>query len=140
MVKEATKYCVELLCDYPQWWRYNIFMMAVGYDRDGNTVSFNNLIDKVYDADYGSGVRTEPAGYPTPRTARLESDPCAYADLYVYVVANTFPLSAAIADSPPFEAVLRISGGGLIEERRCEVNQWGGLTVVAHRVCTEESK
>ncbi|MDL2320634.1 hypothetical protein LJC45_05840 [Alistipes sp. OttesenSCG-928-B03] len=126
---------VELLCDYPEWWRYNVYIMAVGFDADGENAVFTNLIDKVYDAAYGGAPRTMPADYKTPRVISLTTAPCAYADIYVYVVANTFPASEVIGDSPSFDAELRVSADGTcIDQSTWEVNQWGGLTIVARRV------
>lgn len=135
MGNKLTKYKVELLCDYPEWWRYNLFVMVVGLDESGNVVAFNNFSDRVYDAEYGSEGRGAPEGYNNEGRVAVESDPCDHVEIYVYVVANTFPASAAIKDSPPFEVVLRVSAAGkVLEEKPYEVNQWGGLTVVAHSV------
>lgn len=131
----GTKYKVELLCDYPEWWRYNVYMMVVGFDSGGNNAVFNNFIDKVYDANYGGEPRQAPAGYVTPREIALVTGECACIEIYIYVVANTFPQSAVISESPSFDARLRVSADGrVLKEKIYEVNQWGGLTIVAERV------
>lgn len=126
---------IELLCDYPEWWRYNIYIMAVGFDEEGGSGTFNNLVDKLYDAAYGGEQRTAPEGFAMPRAVRLETQECAFVDIYIYIVANTFPATEVISEWPPFPVTLRVTANGMpVEEKVYEVNQWGGLTVVAHRV------
>ena len=129
-----TRYIIELLCDYPEWWRYNVYIMAVGFDKEGGNGTFNNLVDKVYEAAFGGEQRTRPESFGMPRVIKLETQECAFVDIYIYVVANTFPSTDVISDWPPFEATLRVSANGMpVEEHVYEVNQWGGLTVVAQR-------
>ncbi len=128
-----TRYSIELLCDYPEWWRYNVYIMAVGFGEPGGSGTFNNFVDKV--AETGSQLRAAPEGYPSPRVIRLDTQECEFVDIYVYVVANSFPATDAISDWPPFPVTLRVAANGIpVEEKTYEVNQWGGLTVVAHRV------
>ncbi len=128
----ATRYSIELLCDYPEWWRYNVYIMAVGFGEEGGPGTFNNLVDKV--AETGSQLRAVPEGYPTPRVIKLNTQECAFVDIYVYVVANSFPATDAISEWPPFPMTLRVMANGMpVEEKIYHVNQWGGLTVVAHR-------
>lgn len=128
-----TRYAIELSCDYPEWWRYNVYIMAVSFREEGGPATFNNFVDKV--AETGSRLRAAPEDYPSPRVIRLVTQECAFVDIYIYVVANSFPATDAISDWPPFPVTLRVSANGMpVEEKRYEVNQWGGLTVVAHRV------
>jgi hypothetical protein len=128
-----TRYAIELLCDYPEWWRYNVYIMAVGFDVDGRQSTINNLVDKV--ADIGSQQRKIPDDYPTPRVIRLDTQECAFVDIYIYIVANSFPATDVIGDWPPFPATMRVSANGMpVEEKNYEINQWGGLTIAAHRV------
>ena len=131
-----TRYLIELQCDYEQWWRYNVYIMAVGFDEEGGHGTFNNLVNKVWDANFGGDPRTSPpARYETPRKISLTTQQCAFVDVYIYVVANTFPMTDAISEWPPFPVTLRVTADGRrIEEKTYEVNQWGGLTVVAQRV------
>lgn len=125
---------VELVCGYPQWWRFNLYMMVVSCDSQGNTLSFKNFTDRVYDVEYGAR-RESPKGYdPSARKAMIESDPCHHIEVYVYAVTNTFPDSESIKDSPPFDATLSVSADGvLIAREDYEVNQWGGLTIAGRR-------
>lgn len=119
-------YCFELLCDYPQWWRYNVYIMAVGYAEEGGAGVFNNLVDKA-----GETVSDEHA----PRRILLMTEPCAFLDLYIYIVANTPPPSDSIHESPPFPATLRIMADGEpLSEQILDVDQLGGLALVAQRV------
>lgn len=122
------------MCEYPEWWRFNIYIIVAGYDIAGNRVSFDNFTDKVYEIGFGTDRRQPPVDYNPLRPVGLAVGPCEYVEVYVYVVVNTFPDSAAIKDSPPFEAVLKVMPeGGEAQERSYDVNQWGGLTVVAEK-------
>ncbi len=127
-----TSYLIDLSCDYSEWWRYNVYIMAAGFSEEGGPATLDNLVDKV--ADTGSQLRDAPPGYPTPRTIRLETRPCIFVDIYIYVVANSFPATDSVGDWPPFPVTLRVGvGGKTVEEKTWDVNQWGGLTVVAYR-------
>lgn len=135
MATQLTQYRIELLCAAPQWWNFNIYVMAVCCDEQGNRIAFNNLEDRVRDIGYGSGDIVAEAAPTGERVVTMTTDPCAYAELYVYVVANTLPPSRVIRDTPPFPLTLRTSADGvLLEETEYGVNQLGGLTIVAHRV------
>ncbi len=135
LFSEQSGYTVELFCDYSQWWRYNLYVVVIGYDHNGERVCYRNLVDRVYDIAEVGVTRSAPADYDPLRPVKLESGPCAYADVYLYVVPNTFPDSEFIKDSPAFNLVLQVSAGGRVLERsEHQVNQWGGLTVVAHRI------
>ncbi|MCL2560761.1 MAG: hypothetical protein FWE10_00350 [Rikenellaceae bacterium] len=130
-----TKYTVELLCDYPEWWRYNVYIMAVGFDEEGGAATFNNLTDKVYETGGTARHAAPPDDYAMPRILRIETQECAFADIYIYVVANAFPATAVIGEWPPFPVELRVSTDGTaVSEHVYEVNQWGGLTVAGLRV------
>ena len=126
---------IELLCDYPQWWRYNVYVMVVGFEQEGGEATFDHLVDEVWPA--GSGEHSAPPdGYPSPRRIALKTRPCKFADLYIYIVANTFPATDSVRDWPPFAAELRVSADGKpIERITLGVDQLGGLTVAGHRVC-----
>jgi hypothetical protein len=129
MVSEYSAYKVKLTCDYPEWWRYNVYIMAVGCDSAGAQLFIENRADRIYDVCYEECVREQPADYD--RHTELSVSPCAYIDIYVYVVANTFPQSKIIRDSPPFPVTLTIvKDGEMIEEAEYSVNQWGGVTVM----------
>ncbi len=120
----------EVKCAYPEWWRYNVFMTAACFDADGKISDYLTLTDKVWEPGDGSEVREAPAGYDPARPLVLETTPCDHSEIYVYVIANTFPVSAVIKESPPFVIELVVSrDGGSPETYPYNVNQWGGLTV-----------
>lgn len=123
----------EIGCAFPEWWRYNVFMTAACFDADGKASDYVTLTDKVYEPGDGSEVRGVPADYDAARHLVLETPPCDHADIYVYVIANTFPASDVIAKSPPFEMELitrNISATDDVPETHTyHVNQWGGLSV-----------
>lgn len=131
------RFTIELLCDYPDWWRYNIYIMAVGSDDETGTLNrtFNNFVDKVCETNHSGQPRSAPEGFAMPRVVKFETQECAYLDLYIYIVANTFPPTDRIGEWPPFPVTLRVSTGGIpVEIHTYEVNQWGGLTVAGYRV------
>lgn len=131
------KYKVELSCDYAQWWRYNVYIMVAEFDAEGNRLGISNLSDHIYDAECDVS-RSAPEGYDPVRPIAIESTPCAYIEVYAYIVANTFPESTVIKDNPPFDITLSASADGKpLEQTVFSVNQWGGLTIVAHRVSAD---
>lgn len=117
-------------CSYPGWWRYNVFLTAVCYDSGGRVADYLTLTDKVWEPGDGTEVRNAPEGYDPDRPLVLETSPCRRAEIYIYVIANTFPPSDVVGQSPPFGIELVVSrDGGAAEFRAYKVNQWGGLTV-----------
>lgn len=125
-----TTYRAEVRCAYPEWWRYNVFMTVACYDAEGKVTDYLTLSDKVYEPGDGTEVRSAPEGYDAARPLVVETSPCDHADVYVYVIANTFPASDSIKESPPFEIELLTSrSGDKPETTLYNVNQWGGLTL-----------
>ena len=146
-MKNAT-YAVELTCGYAEWWRYNIYLSVAEMDADDRLTDYRSVVDRIYDIEEGSGgeVRKAPAGFEaTPRTVSLETGVCDHIVIYLYVIANTFPASAKISNSPPFPMnfTVRHTPEGSPRETTeifshiYEVNQWGGVTVGGLRVPKE---
>jgi hypothetical protein len=120
----------EVRSTFAEWWRYNVFMTVACYDTDGRIIDYLTLTDKVYETGDGTEIRTAPADYNPARPLVLETPPCHHAELFVYVIANTFPSSVVIKDSPPFEIeILTSRGGEKPVTTLYPVNQWGGLTL-----------
>jgi hypothetical protein len=120
----------EVRCGFPEWWRYNVFMTAACFDVEGNIADYVTLTDKVYEPGDGSEVRPAPADYDAARPLALEIPPCDRAEVYVYVIAKTFPVSDVISKSPPFDIELLIStDGGKPTVTTYPINQWGGISV-----------
>ena len=145
---EKAKYSVEVTSGYAEWWRYNIYLSVVEFNAAGEMVGYGNVVDHLYDIENGASdePRQAPEGFsPTRRTTVLATAPCDHVAIYLYVIANTFPQSTLIRDSPPFTAELVVSrvsegGSGASEEvfrRVYDINQWGGLTLAGLRVPTE---
>lgn len=129
-MKELKRYRIELECDYEEWWRYNLYISAACYNADGGIADYVNLSDKVYDIGSGIESRTRPAGYARGAKVTLETPPCVRAEFFLYAVANTFPHSDIIRNSPPFSAAVACyTDGRLTERTEYAVNQWGGLTL-----------
>ena len=132
---ETGIYRVRLLCDYEQWWRYNLFMTVVEYDAESRVTGYRNFIDRIYDVDDGGDHRTAPPGYTNDRGAEITTEACRRIEIYLYVITNTFPESAVIRDSPPFPVRLVVERDGrTVTDRSWAVNQWGGLTLVGFPV------
>lgn len=126
---------INLSCDYPQWWRYNVYISMVCCDENSVAIDYLNLVDKVYDLCSGAEERSKPIGYDDLRTISVTSVPCDHIILYIYVIANTLPKSVIVRDSPEFEVELTIScDGRQIRNQRCKVNQIGGLTIAAEEI------
>lgn len=127
---DSNIYRISLTCDYPDWWRYNIYASVVCYDEQEAIVGYVNFVDQVLEPQTGEHIRAKPAQYDPQRPIEVVSEPCHHAVLYLYVIANTFPDSKVIRDSPPFEAQVAITAGDqLISTTTHEVNQWGGFTI-----------
>ncbi len=135
-MSELAGYITELGCDFPQWWRFNIFMIIVSFDISGKVIDYRSHVDKVYET---GNLRDEaPAGYAPGRRTVLATPPCDHIVIYLYVMANTFPSSDAIRNSPPFSAELKVtSGDGKVHTKNLDVNQWGGCTLVEYRIPAE---
>lgn len=126
-MKEVT---IKLSSDFPFWWRFNIYMSAVCYGQDGHMVEYCNLIDSVYDIQTDSETRLCPLDYDTNREIKLQTPPCDKVKLYLYIIANTFPQSRIIRDSPPFDARLMMSvGEEILTDQIIKVDQLGGHTI-----------
>lgn len=107
-----------------------MYMTAACFDADGKIADYLTLADKVWEPGDGTEVRQAPSGYNPSRPLLLETPPCDHADVYVYVIANTFPVSAVIKESPPFEIELLTSAdGGELRTTTYKINQWGGISV-----------
>lgn len=128
------KYKVEIKCAYSQWWRYNIFMTVVGRDNEGAQLSYSNLVNRVYDIGDGSEIRTAPQDYNNARPLSVTVDSCDYIDVYLYIIANTFPESLVIRDSPSFPIEVVVKRDSMVIERTTiDVNQWGGSTLIGRK-------
>lgn len=141
MVPDKYKYEVEFSCTEHDFWRFNLFIMVVGYNADGERVSFDDFTDRIYDLEYGVEDRLSPPDYADHRSALITTGECAYVEIYVYAVANTLPASVFIKDTPSFPARLKVTADNLtVIEHEYTVNPWGGLTIVALRADVRELK
>lgn len=105
-------------------------MTVACFDGDGKISDYLTLTDKVYEPGDGSEIRPAPDGYDPARPLTMETPPCDHADVYIYIIANTFPASDVIKESPPFEIELLTSAdGGKPETTLYKVNQWGGISI-----------
>jgi len=144
-----TIYTVEIVCGYAEWWRYNIYLSVAEFDEEDRLADYRNVVDRIYDIEDGRGseVRQAPAGInAAQRMISVETGACDHIAIYLYVIANTFPYSVRISDSPPFPmdfVVRRTSdnssdGAEEILRHTCEVNQWGGATIAGLRIPMQE--
>lgn len=134
-------FTIDLSSEYAQWWRYNIYISVVCYDGESQVTDYINHIDKVHEIINDDKGREQPVEYPESRVVRVATTPCDHIGMYIYVIANTFPSSSVIKDSPPFEAVLTLSCNGIETEKRlCDVNQWGGFTIAGELIYSPDGQ
>lgn len=107
------------------WWHFNLFASLVCYDKAGEVLSFVNAIDN--DSRQSERKARPPMNF--------SSNPCDHIELYFYAVPASLPSSRVVRDTTPFGAQIVISASGkVIKTIPCEVNQYGGVTIVAERV------
>lgn len=125
---EPSSYQIELQCNHPEWWCYNVVITAHGVNRDGSVAGYHAVEDKIAPIDGGDHPR--PADYPTPRTTRLQCGPCEGIDLYLYILPHRLPDENSIEHTPLFEAELRIlKGKSCLHTQQVAVNPWGGASL-----------
>ena len=129
-MKTQNRYEIALRSDYPEWWRYNVFITVACYDANGEMTEYLNPTDKVYEVSADNRFTNPPADYDPQRPLRIATPPTSHIETYIYIIANTFPLSDEIRLSPPFAVRLTVDRNGeTIIDSSHEVNQWGGLTL-----------
>ena len=127
MRKPAT-YNIELRCDHPEWWRFNVVMTARGVDDQGGPAAYSAISDTIAPID--GEEHSKPSDYPAERCTRLVCPPCHVLELYLYILPHRLPEENSIDYTPSFEAELRIlSGRSRLHSQRIEVNPWGGATL-----------
>lgn len=127
-MKTAATYRIELHCNHPEWWCYNVVMTARGFDSEGAPAGFFATSDTIAPID--GTDHPKPTDYPTTRTTRLECSPCHRLELYLYVLPHRLPAENAIDHTPSFEAELRILDGRTrLHTQKITINPWGGTTL-----------
>lgn len=107
------------------WWHFNLFASLICYDKAGEVLSFVNAIDN----------DSQPGKRKVRPVMTFSSNPCDHIELYFYAVPAVLPSSRVVRDTIPFEATVVISSvGKAVRTIPCEVNQYGGVTIVAERV------
>ena len=120
---------VTLGSGFEHWERFDLFLTVVGYTPDGKVANYQSSTSR-----QGNGTTGEqPDG-----TIIVSTQPCAYIEIFAYVIANAFPETENIREAPPFEARLTVHrDNDLVESSRHEVNQWGGMTIGGYRLPKE---
>ncbi len=120
---------IELQCDYPQWWRYNLYLSLAGYDDSRRRVDFATFTDTVYDVT-GREHAGPPPGWSADRGAAVRCTAPEYAEAFINVVTNTLPVTNRVGDCPDFGALLigRCDGREILR-RTIHVNCWGGFSL-----------
>lgn len=127
-MKKTATYQIELHCNHPDWWRFNVVMTARGLDPAGTAVGFFSISDQIAPID--GEIHSKPTNYPTERTTRLTCTPCHRLELYLYVLPHRLPEENTLEHTPSFEAELRILEGHTCQHtQKIEVNPWGGTTL-----------
>lgn len=122
------KFTVEIRSRSDQWWRYNAAMMCGAFDQSGNRVGFSSVESRV--ADMGEELKMPPAGVDMQRKLSLETVPCDWIVLYIYVIPHTLPRDNEIGGHPPFPLQVKVAyGGEAVLDREYAINQWGGASI-----------
>ena len=131
------KYNIKITSNYDEWWRYNIFLTAVGYDEEGKVISYKSMTDRPYEINGTDEIRTNPI--EGERVIELDSQDLVFrAELYLYVITNTYPQTPIIREWPPFKMNLHVEiNGEIVEQSEHEVNQWGGTTLIGYKLPIE---
>lgn len=117
-------YDIIFSTDFPDWSRYDVFMMAACRDEAGKQTDFVNLVSR------GGANNEVAAASSARRKLKMTAPSCASFELYIYIVSATLPVSTLIEQHPPFEGRLRIlDGQKALFDRPYEINQWGGATI-----------
>lgn len=115
IMRKSKKYTIDIKSDFHEWNRYDIYLIVSARDENNNTLFYTNTN---YSPSKGSQFSFE--------CQTEEMNP----KLFIYIMANEFPNSAIINDSPPFKASIEIRLNDKIAEvLQHDVNQWGGTTI-----------
>lgn len=127
-MKKRVTYRVELRCDHPEWWRFNVVMTAQGLDEPESPSAYFAISDTIAPVD--GEEHFKPADYPAERCSCLECGPCHEFEFYLYILPHSLPDENDVDNTPSFEAELTIlSGRSRLYQRQVEVNRWGGATL-----------
>ncbi len=122
---DTATYSITLTTNFNEWERYNVFMMGECRAADGSKNGFIHLISR--GSTNGNSFAPSPAAR---RRLQLDTPDCVAFDLYIYIVANTLPVSRIISQCPPFEVQVTITNGANeVYAKSHTVNQWGGSTI-----------
>ena len=132
---DCTKqYKIKISSNYEEWWRYNIFLTTVGYDEMDQVIFYKSITDRPYEITGDDEYRSNPL--EGERLIELNCSDLAYrAELYLYVITNTYPQTPIIREWPPFKMTLQVEiNGEIAEQSDHEVNQWGGTTLIGYKL------
>ena len=116
-MRKNKKYTIDINSSAPEWSRYDIYLIVSARDKENNPLFYTSTN---YSPSEGSKFLFE--------CQTEEENP----KLFIYIMANEFPNSAIINDSPPFKVDIEIKLNDTIAEvLHHEVNQWGGTTINA---------
>lgn len=127
MTAKNEEFRIELSCDSPQWWRYNVAMMCGCFDEQNAPAGFVSAQDTI--ADVGSGLCAPPENYSLDRRSILTAPACDHIVLYLYVIPHTLPTDRNVEAGQPLEARLRVSCHGReLRNEKIGINQWSGIS------------
>lgn len=119
---------IEVTSSYPEFWRYNVALMCGCFDSEGRKTGFASVEDTV--SAVGSNLTAPPEGYDPQRTTVLETPPCEYIVLYLYIIPHTLPTGRDISETTPFPLRLRtVSPDQTRSETEFKINQWSGTSL-----------
>lgn len=127
-MKTCNPYEIELRCDHPERWRYNIELLCVTFDAQGEQVSYATTSSRV--AEPGAALRCAPTGVEIATRLILTAPTAASAEVLLYAIPHSLPQDRTIDHTKPQLWTLTIRQGD--RQIACEsvtVNPWGGASV-----------
>ena len=127
-MKQQKRYRIELRCNFPEWWRYNVEMMGAAFDEEAQRIGFVTASSRI--AEVGSNLPQRPEGVEVPTTLSLTTPPCHHARLFLYIIPHTLPAGNQIDESRPFEVTItHYVDGQKSHVESCTINQWSGASL-----------
>ncbi len=98
------------------WGKFMVYLTAVALDAEGNRLGFYSV-----KAQGEAGQAVE-----------LQTGACHHIELLMYAIAEEFPASRTVRDSPDFMCSVVVSADGeIMRQIDLNVNPWGGATLPA---------
>lgn len=127
-MKTCNPYQIELQCNHPERWRYNIELLCATFDIQGRQLDYVATSSRI--AEPGAALRSRPSGVEIPTHLALTAPSAAAAEVLIYAIPHSLPQDNAIDHTKPFTWQLTIQKGDRrLAKESITVNPWGGASV-----------